>query len=393
MAHEVQEKAFGFIQHNREKLLAFWEELVNMESGSRDKENVDLVAERVAAELKSFGVETEIVSFEKAGNSVVGTLGKDRPGAPVALMGHYDTVFPAGTVEKRPFRIEDGKAYGPGVLDMKGGVVLLIFAAKALEAAGYADRPIRFILAGDEETAHCNSTMAEVFEEWSRGCVAAFNCETGDPNNKIVVGRKGVVQCEMAVKGLAVHAGREPQKGRSAILDLSHKIIDIHGFTDFRRGLTFNVGTVKGGVVPNAVPDHASAGIDVRCVNVEQIAEAKEKLHTIATKTYVPDTTTTLSFTSEFFPMEQTPENESLFRYVADMYRENGLPEPSMEFSGGGSDSAFSVYAGVPTVDQMGVKGEWNHSDREYAIVESIFERAKILAACILNLDHFESRR
>ncbi|NCC58734.1 MAG: M20/M25/M40 family metallo-hydrolase, partial [Synergistales bacterium] len=226
MEHQVQDKAFDFIEQNREKLLAFWEELVNMESGSRDKENVDLAAERVAAELESFGVETEILSFEKAGNSVAGILGKDRPGTPVVLMGHYDTVFPAGTVEKRPFRIEDGKAYGPGVLDMKGGVALLIFAAKALEAAGYADRPIRFVLAGDEETGHCNSSMAKVFEERSRGCVAAFNCETGDPNNKIVVGRKGVVQCEMAVKGIAVHAGREPQKGRSAILELSHKIID-----------------------------------------------------------------------------------------------------------------------------------------------------------------------
>ena len=391
MEHQVQDKAFDFIEQNREKLLAFWEELVNMESGSRDKENVDLAAERVAAELESFGVETEILSFEKAGNSVAGILGKDRPGTPVVLMGHYDTVFPAGTVEKRPFRIEDGKAYGPGVLDMKGGVALLIFSAKALEAAGYADRPIRFVLAGDEETGHCNSSMAKVFEERSRGCVAAFNCETGDPNNKIVVGRKGVVQCEMAVKGIAVHAGREPQKGRSAILELSHKIIDIHRFTDFERGLTFNVGTVKGGVVPNAVPDNASAGIDVRCVNVDQISEAKEKLQAAAAKKYVPDTTTTLTFSSAFFPMEQTPENERLFRYVADVYRENGLPEPSMEFSGGGSDSAFSVLAGVPTVDQMGVKGEWNHSDREYAIVESIFERAKVLAACILNIHRFES--
>ncbi|MFA5473731.1 MAG: M20/M25/M40 family metallo-hydrolase, partial [Aminobacteriaceae bacterium] len=124
---------------------------------------------------------------------------------------------------------------------------------------------------------------------------------------------------------------------------------------------------------------------------VDQISEAKEKLQAAAAKKYVPDTTTTLTFSSAFFPMEQTPENERLFRYVADVYRENGLPEPSMEFSGGGSDSAFSVLAGVPTVDQMGVKGEWNHSDREYAIVESIFERAKVLAACILNIHRFES--
>lgn len=390
MGNLIREKVFDHIEGSRESLVAFWKELVNMESGSRDKENVDRVAERVASALESFGVETEIVRCEKAGASVVGVLGKDRPGKPVVFMGHFDTVFPAGAVEKRPFRIEDSKAYGPGVLDMKGGVALLIFAAKALEAAGFTERPIRFVLAGDEETAHCNSTMAKVFEEQAKGCVAAFNCETGDLQNKIVVGRKGVIQGEFSVKGLAVHAGREPQKGRSAILELSHKIIDIHDLNDFDRGMTFNVGTVKGGVVPNAVPDLAVAGFDVRCMTVDQIGEAKEKLQKIAEKTYIQGTTTILRFIAEFIPMEQTSENERLFRYVKEIYEENGFSEPSMEFSGGGSDSAFSVYAGVPTVDQMGVKGEWNHSDREYALVDSIVERAKVLADCVLNICRFE---
>lgn len=390
MSHPLESAVFAVLERERDSLLAFWEELVNMESGSRDKENVDRTAERVEKELRSMGAETEVLRFEKAGNSVSAVLGKDRPGAPVALMGHYDTVFPAGTVAKRPFRIEDGKAFGPGVLDMKGGIALLIFAAKALEEAGYRERPIRFILAGDEETAHCCSDMAKEYEERSKGCVAAFNCETGDPLNKIVVGRKGVIQCEMAVKGVAVHAGREPQKGRSAILELSHKIVDIHRLTDHSRGLTFNVGTVKGGVVPNAVPDFASAGIDVRCMTTDQIAEAKEKLLAVAGRTYIEGTSTELSFSASFFPMEQTTGNEKLFAYVADIYGQLELPAPSMEFSGGGSDSAFSVCAGIPTVDQMGVKGEWNHSDREYAILDSVFERAKVLAACILNIRSFK---
>lgn len=349
-----------------------------------------MVAERVAKELRSFGAEVEILPFEKAGNSVSAILGKDRPGAPVAFLGHYDTVFPDGTVAKRPFRVEDGKAYGPGVLDMKGGVALMIYAAKALEEGGYRERPIKFIIAGDEEVAHVHSPMAKEYEERSRGCVAAFNCETGSPSNKLVVGRKGVIQCEMSVKGVAVHAGREPEKGRSAILELSHKVVDIHGLTDFGRGMTFNVGTIKGGVVPNAVPDFAAAGIDVRCVTVEQIAEAREKLLVVADRTYIDGTATELNFTSSFFPMERTEGNERLFRYVAEIYEQLGLDAPTMEFSGGGSDSAFSVLAGIPTVDQMGVKGEWNHSDREYAIVDSIYERAKVLAACVLHISRFE---
>lgn len=390
MGHPLEKAVFDRLDNHRDSLMAFWEELVNMESGSEYKEGVDAAAERVAEELRKLGAETEILRFEKAGNSVAAVLGKDRAGAPVALLGHYDTVFPQGTVAKRPFKIEDGKAYGPGVLDMKGGVALLIYAAKALEEAGFSDRPIRIILAGDEEVAHKNSPMALEFEERSKGCVAAFNCETGSPSDRIVVGRKGVIQCRMAVKGLAVHAGREPQKGRSAILELARKIVDIHGLTDYDRGLTFNVGTVKGGVVPNAVPDFAEAGIDVRCMTVEQIAEAKEKLEAVAANTYIDGTSTELVYTSSFLPMEQTAGNERLFRYVAEIYRDLSLPEPSMEFSGGGSDSAFSVLAGVPTVDQMGVKGEWNHSDREYALAESIFERAKVLAACVLNIGRFE---
>jgi glutamate carboxypeptidase len=393
MRHPLENTVFEHLEKNGSSLMAFWEELVNMESGSEYKEGVDKAADRVAGELRKIGAETEILRFDKAGNSVAAVLGGDRKGAPVALLGHYDTVFPKGTVEKRPFKIEDGKAFGPGVLDMKGGVALLIYAARALEEAGFTDRPIRIILAGDEEVAHKNSPMAQVFEERSRGCIAAFNCETGSLSNSIVVGRKGVIQCRMAVKGLAVHAGREPQKGRSAILELARKIVDIHSLTDYGRGLTFNVGTVKGGVVPNAVPDFAEAGIDIRCVSAGQIAEAKEKLEALAAKTYIDGTSTELSYTSTFLPMEQTPGNERLFRYVAEIYRELGLSEPSMEFSGGGSDSAFSVAAGVPTVDQMGVKGEWNHSDREYAAADSIFERARVLAACILNIGRFGGSR
>lgn len=390
MRHQLEKAVFERLEKYRDSLFAFWEELVNIESGSEYKEGVDRAAERVAEELRKIGAETEVLRFEKAGNSVAAVLGEGRKGAPVALLGHYDTVFPRGTVERRPFKIEDGRAYGPGVLDMKGGVALLIFVAKALEEAGYNDRPIRIILAGDEEVAHKNSGMAKIFEERSRGCVAAFNCETGSLSNSLVVGRKGVIQCRLVVKGLAVHAGREPQKGRSAILELARKIVDVHGLTDYDRGLTFNVGTVKGGVVPNAVPDFAEAGIDVRCMTVEQIAEAKEKLEEVAARTYIDGTSTELIYMSSFLPMEQTPDNERLFDYVAQIYRDMGLPEPSMEFSGGGSDSAFSVMAGVPTVDQMGVKGEWNHSDREYALADSIFERAKVLAACVLNIGRFE---
>ncbi len=239
MSHPLENLVFDCLARERNSLLAFWEELVNMESGSRDKENVDKAAERVEKELRNIGAETEILRFEKAGNSVAAVLGKDRRGAPVALMGHYDTVFPSGTVAKRPFRIEDGKAFGPGVLDMKGGVALLIYAAKALEEAGYRERPIRFIIAGDEETAHCNSDMAgKNLRERSKGPYCRLQLRNCDPPPTKLSGRKGVIQCEMAEGICCPRAGSEPQKGRSAIPELPHKIVDIQSHR-LQPGLTF----------------------------------------------------------------------------------------------------------------------------------------------------------
>lgn len=388
---DLQDRVSRYVDASRDAMLAFWKDLVNTESGSLDKPSVDAAAEKIVLELESFGVEAETIQWERAGNGITGVLGKGRPGAPVALLGHFDTVFPKGTASERPFRMENGRAYGPGVLDMKGGIAVLVFAAKALEASGYRKRPLRFILAGDEETGHGNSGMGKIFEERARGCAAAFNCETGDPENRILVARKGSMHCEMRVKGLAVHAGKEPQKGRSAILEIARKIVDIHALTDFERGLTFNVGTVGGGVAPNAVPDSATAGIDARFLNGVQMSEAKRKLEEIAARTYVDGTSTGLEFCSCLFPMERTQGNERLFRLVRETSLEMGLPEPSMDISGGASDSAYSVLAGVPTVDAMGVTGEWNHSSREYALADSLFERTKLLASCILRMDRFQN--
>ena len=177
--NDVKQSAFEFIDRHREEMTALWAVLVSHESGSADKAGVDGLAQRIADILAHDGADTRIVEFENAGNLLIATVGGNRDAAPVGLLGHYDTVFPRGTIEKRPFVIDDGKAYGPGVLDMKGGIVALLFATKALRAAGYTHRPIKIILAGDEEVAHSRSNAAEIIQQEISGCVAAFNFETG----------------------------------------------------------------------------------------------------------------------------------------------------------------------------------------------------------------------
>lgn len=395
---QLLQKAFDYVDSQREEILSHWEKLVNMESGSSDKSGVDAVAAELYQWFSAEGGDMTLHRFEEAGNAISAIFGAERPGTPIVFMGHFDTVFKRGTVADRPFRIEDGKAYGPGVLDMKGGVVAALFTLKTLNHIGFSDRPIRLILAGDEEVGHAKSTMASVFVELSRGCLAAFNFETGDPDNRLVVGRKGSMTVRVEVTGVSVHAGREPEKGRSAILELAHKIIALQNLTDYDEGTTFNVGVVSGGTVSNAVPDRASAQVDIRFMDERLAENIQGRLEAELAHTYVPDTTTSVTYVGankvSFLPMRKTRGNEQFFDHVCSVFKELGFAGsvPTAIVSGGGSDSAYSVLAGVPTIDQFGVKGQWNHSPREYAFVESIFERIKLAVASVVRLGEFEER-
>ena len=382
----MKQKAFAFIDNNRSEMLALWEELVNMESGSQHKPGIDAVAEKIRKILDDEGAITKIIGLEQAGNMVVGELGTDRNKPPILFLGHMDTVFPVGTIAKRPFTIKDGIAYGPGVLDMKGGIVAALYTIKALQAAGYNARPLKMILAGDEEVGHVHSNAAELFMAEAQGAAAAFNCETGFLDDGIVVGRKGSVQFELTVKGVAVHAGNEPENGRSAILEISHKVIDIQNLTNWEQGTTFNVGVIQGGTVPNAVPGWAKIIIDVRYLDPLILPDVRHQLREVAAKAYVQGTTSTIVEIPGLAPMKTTAGVNELFAKVKQTYEEMGLGTPYPKLVGGGSDSAYSVMAGVPTVCAMGVKGGRNHSPEEFAIVATLFERAKFLVACTINL-------
>ena len=384
---ELQEKAFAYIDANKGKMLELWEDFVNTESGTLYKEDVDKMALLAKETLEGFGASARLIEHANAGNGVLATFGKPTNKAPVCFLGHYDTVFPRGTVAQRPFRIEEGKAYGPGVLDMKGGIVIQFFVAKALMEAGYKDRQIKVLLSGDEETGHPHSNMGEILSAESRGAVAAFNFETGDLNGTLVVGRKGSMSYDIAVKGVSVHAGREPENGRSAILEIAHKVIDIQSCTDYEKGITFNVGKINGGVARNAVPGKAEMEVEVRILNPEQGKEADAQIAAIVAKTYIDGTETTCKKIGGMPPMPRTKGNEAMCELVRQVSFSLGLQEPTPIISGGGSDSAYSVAAGVPTIDQIGVKGQWNHSEREYAVVETLFERAKLVIASVLRLD------
>ena len=382
---KIKENAWAAIDADHENMLELWKELVNAECGNADKAGVDAVADKLETILQGLGFKTKQVQFEKAGNMLIGELG-DMTKPCILLIGHMDTVFKKGTTSERPFKIVDGKAYGPGCLDMKGGIVIFLSALKALLAQGYNEHPIKVILAGDEESGHANSNAADVFMEESKGAFAAFNFETGFEDGSLVTERKGVWQFALEAYGRSAHVGNDPENGRSAIMEICHKAIDINALTNWETGCTFNVGIIEGGTVANAVPDYAKIKCDMRYNDFKYIAEMKKKVLEIADKQYVPDTKTVFTNLTEFRNMQQVAGTQTLFELVRAAAVEMGLPAPKPKAVGGGSDSAYTTAVDVQTICAMGVQGARNHTPEEYAVVSTLFERAKLLITVLTKI-------
>lgn len=380
----MKEDVFAYIDDHKAQMMDLWQDLVNQDSPASYREGVDLVAKRVFKELEEAGASTR---WDEEGKALIAEIPGDAR-APVLLLGHMDTVFPVGEAARRPFTVEGSRVTGPGALDMKGGVAVMLSALKALHSAGFSGRPLKVILVSDEEIAHNGSKATVMLQREARGCAACFNCETGYEDNSLVIGRKGGVVFKAAVHGIAAHAGNNPRQGRSAIWEMAKKIDDIQNMTDWDKGITFNVGTIKGGTVSNAIPDYCEVEGDIRFQDPDISPLVKEELLKVLNHTYIEGTKTELLLYHEgMLPMKMTEENRKLFEFVKKTGEENGIPVSEGKLVGGGSDSGYVVYAGVPTVCSMGVKGRFNHTRDEYALKDSLFERAKLLGAVILKMN------
>ena len=383
----IKENAFAYIDAHRSEMLKMWEELVSIDSGSDYKPGVDKVVAKVAGILTDMGGKTRIIEHENAGNMLVSEFGDCKNKPFVIFTGHLDTVFDdPETTKKRPFTIKDGTAYGPGALDMKGGVTLAIHALQALQNAGFDKYAFKVVFAGDEETGHKNSDLAETMMAEFKGALAAFDFETGFMNDNVVVERKGFYRFIMETFGRSVHAGNEPENGRNAIVELARKAVDIDALTDWNTGTTINAGTIEGGTVANAVPAYARMEVDVRYLDPADFEKKKEQFEVIAGKVYIKDVITKMTPVSLMQPMVELESSKELFELVKKVYEAEGFGSPKAITVGGGSDSAYTTMVGVPTVCAMGVKGGRNHTVDEFADVESLFMRAKLMCAVMLAL-------
>jgi glutamate carboxypeptidase len=363
-------------ENKKQEMIALLKKLVEIESPSNDKAAVNRVGAVVAQECRRMGANVEIVPNTVTGDHVVARWGSG-PGG-ILLMHHMDTVFPLGTLEHMPFCEKGEKIFGPGVLDMKGGIVISMTAVAALQESGALKRPVTLLVTSDEEIG--SSTSHELIEQLAREASLVLVMESGLLDGSLKTWRKGVGDFIVTVKGRAAHAGGAHEEGRNAIEEMAHQILAIQKMTDYARGTTLNVGVIKGGTVSNVVPDEAVVEVDFRVLHPEEADRISAAMQ--ALKPVTPDTSLQVSGGLNRPPMPNNELMKATFEKARRIAAQVGL-ELKAGGSGGGSDGNFVAPLGIPLLDGMGTYGEGLHSEREYIFTRSLSERAALAAALI----------
>lgn len=360
-------------------MLGLLKQLVETESPSHDKAAVDRIGAIVADEARRINADVEIVPNMQTGDHVIARWGASQSGSGILLLCHMDTVFPLGTLEKMPCYEKDGKTFGPGVLDMKSGIVIAFSAIIALQENGQMpSRSITALFTSDEEIGSPSSRG--LIEKMASQSALVLVLEAAMPDGSLKTWRKGVGDYTLQVSGRAAHAGGDHEKGRNAIEEMAHQILRIQKLTDYNRGTTLNVGVVHGGTAANVVPQEAMAEIDLR---VMQPGEAERIEKALKSLTPVLDgTKLEINGCLNRPPMPFDETLKTTFAKAAAIAAGIGL-ELKASGSGGGSDANFVAPLGIPVLDGLGAVGEGYHSEREYIVTTSLPERARLLAAML----------
>ncbi len=365
-------------------LLADLARLVNVDCGSYDREGVNEVAAWVAAFLARLGGEvTRHADPSGALGDTVEAIFRGLPGGPRALLiGHTDTVFPVGTVAARPFRVADGIATGPGVTDMKGGLLTLLYGLESVLAMGALPFERLTVIANPDEeigspvsTLHVRRVAAE--------SDAAFVLECARANGDIVSARKGTVDYVVTITGRAAHAGVEPEKGRSAILEAAHQVVGLHALAGRWPGVTCNVGVIEAGTRPNVVAAQAILAVDLRATDRAGLEAATAAVQALAATPTVPGVLVAAVERHRHWPMEKLARSGRLVGHAQALAGRMGFALRDAS-TGGASDANTTAGMGVATLDGLGPIGGLDHSPDEWLDVASIVPRTALFAALLL---------
>jgi glutamate carboxypeptidase len=353
--------------------------LARLESPSTDKAAVDRCGLELQARLRAAGADVRVLPQETRGDHVRASIGGDD--RPVLLLGHFDTVWPVGTLARMPVDTRDGRLHGPGVFDMKAGIAIAMAAVDALRAAAAAMPPLVMLWTTDEEIGSGSSRA--LIEAEARRARAVLVLEPSLPGGAVKTSRKGCGEFTIDVRGIAAHAGIDPTKGASAIHEIAEQIRAVQALADPARGISVNVGLVEGGSRPNVVAEHARAVVDVRvptAADGERVTQAFAGLRPVHAGTQ-------LRVTGGFErpPLERSSSVARLFEMARDVAGELGrdLGEGG---TGGGSDGNFTAALGVPTLDGLGAVGDGAHAHHEYVEIGALAWRAALVAGLLNRL-------
>ncbi len=365
--------------HNLPALKALLSGLVAIESPSTDKAAVDRLGQYILPELRALGGDVQVIPQAQAGDHIRCRWG-DGPGG-ILVLCHTDTVFDLGTLARQPCCEADGKMYGPGVLDMKGSIAMLLTALRLFrQESCWPERPLTALFTSDEETG--SLTSRALIESEARQAAVALCLEPALSSGAIKTARKGTGDITIQVKGVAAHAGIDHEKGRNAIAELAHHVLAAQDLTDYARGTTVNVGVVSGGTRGNVVPAEAQALVDFRVTTMDEFYRLERWTDSLSPT--IPGTAVSARLALNRPPMPRDAVMARSFEKAQAIARQLGL-ELREGSTGGGSDANFAAALGVPVLDGLGGVGDGAHSAREYVLASSLAERAALLSALLLS--------
>jgi len=361
----------SYIASRHEQFISDFQTIVNIDSSSDNKNGIEKVARFFENRFRNIGLETRVMFFgDKKIPCLYAEHKKEAKPFDVMFLGHMDTVFPTGEAAKRPFSIRDGKAFGPGVCDMKGGLLVALHAVETVKHEGLLDSlSICVAFNGDEETG--SHASKDWIMETARKSLRTFVFEPCRPGYRFVLQRKGGGSFHMTVKGQEAHAGADPEKGINAVLELAHQIVRIHTLNENGKGTSAQVTVISGGDKVNIIPALAKASIDIRISMQEEKERVEDFFKTMADYTFLKGSKITVQGNIDRPPMESGEAAQKLWDLVRSTGKTMGLPMEAIS-TGGCSDGNYTSFSGTPTIDGMGIVGANSHRPDEYAELSSI---------------------
>jgi glutamate carboxypeptidase len=383
-AAEANKPILDSAERQQPDAMKLWERLVNIDSGTGDKDGVNAVGAVAVEALNKLGAAVEAIPAMPAyGNNIVARLSGTGKGK-VLLIAHMDTVFPKGTAAARPFRVEGGRAYGPGVSDDKAGIVVALSVLKIFDELKFKDYArLTLMLNTNEETGSRGSRA--LIETLAKEHDVTLNLEGGRLGDGITIWRKGSGTINVEVKGRASHAGGAPELGRNAAMELAHQMLQLVKLANADKGTTINFTIIKSGDRKNVIPDYAVADAYIRALVSEEFDRVERELPELAKNKLIPDTVVTTSLTRGFPTMPQNAQTDALAAMAQRVYGEIGKTL-TLGGSGGAADSSLSAGVFKPTLDGLSLVAGNAHTDREFAVVDSMVPRFYLLARMVMEL-------